>query len=791
MSQAMHQRTKAIFLEACQLEGDERNRYLDRACDGDEQLRSVVESMLEADRTPLDMTGSDVRPHLQRALDEADTSPEETPVRIGRYRVTGVLGRGGMGVVYKAEQRHPNRAVAVKLIQRGLLSAGALRRFEHEADVLGRLQHTGIARIYEAGVGEVVWADRERAKRPFFAMELLDGEPIDRAAQRLEQRDRLELFARVCDAVQHAHSRGVIHRDLKPANVLVRTVNDSASGLKPVHDPVVLDFGVARLTGTDSTIRTMRTRPGDVLGTLAYMSPEALDDSAASDTRSDVYSLGVMLYELLSGQPPLDLQDRTIAAAAATIRDVEPASLGAVDAHLRGDLETIARKALEKDPDRRYQSAAELAADVRRHLGGEAIAARAPSRTYRIAKFVRRNKAVTGALATTAVVLLATAAVSTWLAIHATEARDRAVLNELEARKESGKYEAVTAFLTEVLGSADPQQAGGRSDMTVRDALGLASSKIAAGEFAAEPEVEIAVRTALGGTYRALAMYSEAERQLVEAIQLGEHLYPDGHEDVALAINKLGRVQHETGRPDESRASAQRVLDMRRAIHRGDHADIAIALNNLGYVLVVAGQLEVGRTYLFESLEMRERLLGPESHEVANSLNNIGWAFVQERRFADALPYYERSVRIDDALFEDHSNLAGTMSNLAYALVQEGRPHQAEKWAMGSLAMRNRLFGGDHPETATARRVLGVVQHALGRSESAERLLRESLDTTRRYRGGRHIAVADVLGDLAVVLIDQGRSEEAAPLIMEALQIRQDLGDNATTQWLASMLPDR
>ena len=308
------------------------------------------------------------------------------PPMIGRYRILRLLGEGGMGAVYEAEQESPQRTVALKVIRAGYANSEMLRRFENETQALGRLQHPGIAQIYDAGTAETPFG-----RQPYFAMELVRGETLLRYcdAHKLNVPQRLELMAKICDAVQHAHQRGLIHRDLKPANIVV-----DESG-----QPRILDFGVARLTDSDAQA-TRQTDVGQLIGTLAYMSPEqVLGDPQEIDTRSDVYALGVVLFELLAGKGPYAV-GRQIHEAMRAIREDEPTMLRVVNRTYRGDIETIVGKALEKDKTRRYGSAAELAADIRRHLHDEPIVARPPTTTYQIQKFARRNKVlVTGVAA--------------------------------------------------------------------------------------------------------------------------------------------------------------------------------------------------------------------------------------------------------------------------------------------------------------------------------------------------------------------------------------------------------
>jgi tetratricopeptide (TPR) repeat protein/predicted Ser/Thr protein kinase len=428
MTEGRSDRVEALFYEAADLSPPEQRALLDAACPDDPSLRAAVERLLADDArlraadgaTPF-LNSPLVRPSTPtNDVPEAAAGPA-LPPRIGRYRILRLLGEGGMGAVYEAEQDNPRRPVALKVIRPGLVSPALLERFAREAQILGRLHHPGVAQIYEAGAAE--------DGRPFFALEFIRGLPLDEYARRrgLDPAARLDLLARVCDAVQHAHEQGVLHRDLKPSNILVDEDGQ----------PKVLDFGIARGLGDDARTGTGLTGTGELVGTLRYMSPEQVAaDPAGLDRRSDVYALGVILFELLAGRPPYPLEQLPLPEAARVIREQEPARLGALDARLRGDVETIVAKALEKDRDRRYRSAAELASDIRRRLRNEPIRARPPSVLYLASRFARRHKALVGATAAFLSLLLGAGAVTAWQAIRLAQAeRDQAVQQARRGRE--------------------------------------------------------------------------------------------------------------------------------------------------------------------------------------------------------------------------------------------------------------------------------------------------------------------------------------------------------------------
>jgi WD40 repeat protein/predicted Ser/Thr protein kinase len=401
MADDRRERAWAVFDQLANVPADQREAVLRAACGEDAALRAEVERLLALDdrltsvdgqagflQSPLVRTPCPTDPALGPAMVRQRKLP--LPQQVGRYRILRLLGEGGMGVVYEAEEDNTCRHVALKVIRPGRAYPGLLTRFRHEARILGRLHHPGIAQIYEAGVAE--------DGQPFFAMEFIRGRPLDEYARRqaLAPRDRLALVARVCDAMQHAHDQGVIHRDLKPANILVEE-----SG-----QPKVLDFGVARATGADLLTGAGVTPTGQLLGTPNYMSPEQVNaDPAAIDHRADVYALGVILFELLAHRPPYQLEGRPLAEVARLILEAEPPRLGSVNPDLRGAVETIVAKALAKDPARRYPSAADLAADLRRWLAHEPIQARPPSALYQLRQFARRHKALVGGVVATVAAL--------------------------------------------------------------------------------------------------------------------------------------------------------------------------------------------------------------------------------------------------------------------------------------------------------------------------------------------------------------------------------------------------
>ena len=432
---------REVFADICDVAEAQQRAAIDERCAGRPEARRLVHAMLREDAAD-DFTLASATPPIDPKAVSAAVESAKLPASIGRYRIIRVCGHGGMGTVYEAEQDSPRRRVALKMIRSVSASREVLLRFRQEAEMLGRLQHPGIGQIFEAGS-----ADLGDGQRPYFAMEFIEGQPLTTYANErgFPLRDRLELMARVCDAVHYAHQRGIIHRDLKPDNILVSNDATPDGSGTAIGQPKILDFGIARVT--DSDVRnTMQTNVGQLIGTLQYMSPEqAAGDPAALDTRSDIYALGVLLYELLAGRLPYDLHEQSVPQSLRIIQENTPSTLSLHNSAYRGDVDTIVGKSLEKEPDRRYQSASELAEDIRRYMRDEPIAARPPSAFYQLRKFARRNRALVGGVVATIAALAVGVVVATVLAVHADRLAHESARSAAEARAQAYRASIIAA----------------------------------------------------------------------------------------------------------------------------------------------------------------------------------------------------------------------------------------------------------------------------------------------------------------------------------------------------------
>jgi non-specific serine/threonine protein kinase/serine/threonine-protein kinase len=725
-----------------------------------------------------------------------------------------------MGTVWIAEQTEPvRRRVALKVIKPGMDSQEVLRRFSAERQALALMDHTNIAKVLDAGTTE--------SSLPYFVMELVKGLPITKYCDelRVPVRDRLRLFVAVCQAIQHAHQKGIIHRDIKPANVMV-SVQDG----EPV--PKVIDFGVAKALHQRLTERTMYTAVGAVIGTLEYMSPEQAELSALDvDTRTDVYALGVLLYELLTGATPLGAKLRAaplterlrlireeeplrpstrLAQAAAELADLaerrrtDPLRLRR---EVRGDLDWIVMKALEKDRTRRYDTAAALARDVERYLQHEPVEATPPSTAYRVGKTLRKHRSAAVAGATSLLLLIAGAGASAWQAVRAMRAeRQAAAVNEF--------------LLRDLLGQADlaNQEAGiqGRDpDVTVRTLLDRAAANIE-GKFPHQPRTEASLRSTIGKTYQGLGRYGDAQPHLERAVQLYAATEGPNHPDTLGSKNDLGWLYWYSGRYDaaeqlflevaqerdrtlgarhlhtldskhglgvvywsqrtfdKAEALLQHVVEARTAQLGADHRDTLTAKNNLAVLYRSLRRYDRAEPLFRELTEVRAARLGADHPDTLQARNNLATVLRDQRRFDEAEPLLMQVIRARTAkLGPDHPATLRTESSLALLYRERKQYAKAEALFLRTIRGRTAKLGSEHPDTLRSKANLGVLYRDRGDHARAEPMLREAVDGSRHVLGIAHPDTQQRIEDLLACLKAMGRTEQAEPLIRELEEARR------------------
>ena len=702
-----------------------------------------------------------------------------TPERIGPYRIERELGEGAYGVVYLARQTQPERRIALKVLRAEASTPSARARMILEAQTLARLQHPGIAQVYEAGLfdhttGELLpeSARQVATARPFFAMEYIRGVPLTLFAQKKElgTRERLELMIGVCEAVQHAHSNGVIHRDLKPANILV-----DENGR-----PKILDFGVARLTDPEVKRVTVETSIGELMGTIPYMSPEQVKaDPSLLDTRSDVYALGVVLFELLSGRLPYDLDRKLVHDAIRIISESPPTMLGTLRDAYRGDVETIASKALEKEKHRRYQAASAMADDIRRFLADEPIVARPPSRTYLLGKFARRNKGLVGGVVASMVLLLLGVVGSSYWALRATGAERR-------ASREAARAGAVVDFLQETFTAADPDQEG--RDVRVAETLDRAAENIDT-NFPDDPRIASDVRLAIARTYFGLGLFDEALRELDRIDRDLTALDGEEGAEVLEVRGLLARTYTNLSRYDDAEALAIDTLERLERTLGSTHERTRDGIEILATVYEDQGKLD-------QALEAHRQL-----H--AATVEALGKDHIDSLRatrgIATVLSYLERPKEAEEMLLaldaalaerfpEDHTERITMAQAMAEFYRKTWQHEEAIAIDERILELFEKRYGKEHQDYLDQMTSLGADLLGAQRLEEAEALLLEAVAESRRVLGPHHFSTMNALGFLSRVYRAQGEFIQSADMQVEIYEGRsRTLGPDHTQTLIAMM----
>jgi serine/threonine protein kinase/tetratricopeptide (TPR) repeat protein len=802
-------RLREIFDGAIEKSGIERRAFLDGACVGEPGLRAQIESLIAAGEERdafLSSPTSDSGPGSDAATVDSPL-PEGPGTRIGLYKILQLIGEGGFGSVFMAEQEQPvSRKVALKIIKLGMDTKAVIARFEAERQALAIMDHPNIARVLDAGATDT--------GRPFFVMELVKGDPVVEYCDKnnLSIEDRLELFAQVCNAVQHAHTKGIIHRDIKPSNILVST-QDGQPHAK------VIDFGIAKATASKLTEKTLFTEHRQLIGTPEYMSPEQAEGSLDIDTRTDVYSLGVLLYELLTGTTPFNPKELRSAAYAEIqriIREVEPPKPSTRISHntgtiasvaakrhtepkrlgtiVRGELDWIVMKALEKDRQRRYETANGLAMDIRRYLAGEAVVAAPPSTAYRFKKFIRRNRVMVTAGGAVAAALLIGLIAFGWQAKVARDQRDRAVQaqsaeaeqrkqadaarteaqkQEAEARKQAAIAEAVARFQTDMLAAADPLRLQG-DKVTVVQVMEAAVRQLDNGSLKDQPLVEAGVRNAIGGTMERLARFDDAESNMRRALELRRQALAAGHRDIAVSQNNLALLLFSRNRVAEAEPLFREALQVFRVALPAGHREIANTTNNLAALLEARNKLAEAEPLFREALAMRRTALPAGHPEIALSLNDLALFLTRQNRLAEAEPLHREALAIwRAALPPGHPDLAMGLNNLGLLLKAQGKLAEAEPLYREAVKIDQAALPAGHPTYAIDLNNLASLLQDQNKLSEAEPLFRQALEIDRAALPAGHPEIAAVLDNLAKLLQVQGKLTEAETHQREALQIRR------------------
>jgi len=698
---------------------------------------------------------------------------------VGPYRLLQVIGEGGMGEVWLAEQTAPiHRTVALKLIKAGMDTKAVVARFESERQALALMEHPCIARVFDAG--------STAEGRPYFVMEYVPGLPITEYCdkRRLTIRERLELFTQVCEGVQHAHQKAIIHRDLKPTNILVIEQNNKAV-------PKIIDFGLAKATAQRLTDHTMFTELGMMLGTPAYMSPEQADQREQNiDTRTDVYSLGVILYQLLVGALPFEpkaLQAAGLEAVLRVIREQEPPkpstrirSMGEASnisaqnrraepqsfaRQLQGELDWITMKALEKDRVRRYGTASELAADISRYLRNEPVVAGPATASYRLKKYAARHRF---ALAAAAALLLLLAGFAVTQAVELrriTEQRN-------QATRERDRANRITDFMTNMFRVSDPSQARGNS-VTAREILDKASADIDTG-LAKDPELQAQMMHVMGDVYDNLGLYARAMPLEQKSVEIRKRVLGPENTDTMKSENNLAVLLARGGHFPEAEKLVRETLDTSRRVLGPENPLTLGSMSNLAIILDHEGRPAEAEQLDREALDISRRVLGPEHPNTLKAIMTLANVLWHEGKDADAEKLDRELLDIRRrVLGPDHPDTLSSMNNLASVLNDQGHYGDAEKLYRETLDIQRRVLGPEHPVTLGSMSNLANALDNEGQYAEAEKLCRESLHIRSRVLGPEHPNTLESMNNLADVLAHEGHYDEAEKLHGDTLAIRQ------------------
>jgi non-specific serine/threonine protein kinase/serine/threonine-protein kinase len=760
------QRITKLFHSALKHDAGSRAAFLDGACDEDRELRVEVDAMLKAHHEAGGFGDAPAFTSVSHFEGVELSNSRES--QIFNYFFVRKLGEGGMGEVYEVEQTQPiHRKAALKLLKWGMDTKEVVARFESERQALALMSHPNIAGIFDGG--------STPEGRPYFVMEYVEGSRITEYcdAHRLSIVERLELYRQVCEGVQHAHQKGIIHRDLKPSNVLI-AIQDG----NPI--PKIIDFGLAKAMDQKLTDQTMFTQAGSILGTPAYMSPEQVLGKDL-DTRTDVYSLGVLLYELLIGLLPFDVQELSLEgwgglqrkiveeepirpSAQVTVQEAEKrrSDESSLVKDLVGDLDWITQKALEKDRSRRYGSPSELAADIGRHLNHEPVLASPPSRTYRLRKFVRRHRVGVASAAIAGAALLAGTVGTTIGFIRATRA-------ERAANQEAENARRVADFLRGLFKVSDPSEARGNS-ITAREILDRGAEKIDK-ELNGQPLVKTQMMSTIGSVYTALGLYPQAQSLLEKAVSIGGDT---ARRVKAEPLMQLAWLEFQQGKYAASLAHYQEALPIFEDVLGPGHSDVGRALAGIGIIYRNTGKLSQAQIFLEKSLTVSQKALGPDHTQVAEVLNHLGWLYNLTGKYNDAIAATERALSIKEkALGPDDPNLAWTMNDLGVISSNMGDYARARQYYERALSIRQKVLGPEHPNTAESLDNLGTLHWYIGKYTEANSYYERALAIREKTLGPQHTSVAASLNNVALSLRSLGDEERAERLYERAIGIKE------------------
>jgi serine/threonine-protein kinase len=771
---------KSIFDELTDLNSDEKEKAINDRCGNDEDLKCELLSLLKSYENADDF----LEPKLKEVNSKTKSARDNfIGKHIGHYLVEGEAGIGGMGIVYagRRDDKEFEQKVAIKLLRQGLGSDYLLQRFQRERQTLANLQHPNIARLLDGGSTEDGFS--------YLVMEFIDGNPITDYcdSKELTIRERLELFRTVCSAVQYAHQSLVVHRDIKPANILVNKQGR----------PKLLDFGIAKLLDEDiGEAGNELTKAGIWHFTPEYASPEQMKSESITTT-SDIYSLGVLLYQLLSGHHPYRITSSSPLAVSKIITEekiVKPSDkfhrieeVTAADGNakqltpeiisktrsekpekifrnLRGDLDNIVLKAMHKDPFRRYASAEQFSEDIKRFLTGLPVMARKDTVQYRVSKFVQRHRVGVVLSGLILMLLISSIIIISWQANIASEERDN-------ARIESNKFERVNMFLQGMLSSVDPNELG--RDVKVYDILEKAAEDIKT-ELKDQPEIEADISRTLGNTYVSLGEYDEAEPHLYKSLSINENLYGAESKQVAQSLHDIGLFYHWLGDYNLADSLYSVSLIMYRKVLKEPVLPLAVDLNDYAILLTDLGDYDKSEKYLREALSISENISGGQSRDVASMMNNLALTLHYKNNLMEAEKYYLKSQKLFIELFgENHPEVGSTFNNLAFVYMDKDNYKKAEEYFYKSYEIKISLKGEDHPDVGLALNNLGAINFHIGDYETAKDYLHQAIKQHQKTLPEDHAWLALSHFWLGKVYLETNEFSDAEKNLRKSLSIRE------------------